>query len=448
MKRVINLYFSAIAPSDVRALLWAWLRSVVRAPTARRTVLEQRIKRDLQAAGVFLFGSARSALFAYLETAGIGPGDQVVVTGFTCLAVPLAVVATGAEPIYVDINPQILNADPSLVRSKMGPRVRAVIIQHTFGCPSSVDEIVREARERGILTIEDCALATGSSRKGRPMGTFGDAAVFSLELSKTITTGWGGILVLHDKGLQNAARRYYDSVAEPSPLRVGRMVLQTGLSGLLYDPRWYHACRYLLAGLFKTGIFRPSTPPEELNAVIGADFIHRLSGPQATLALRLWDRLPDITSRIDVIREKLCAGLRDNGYEPLAQPASGDVSRGHRIPFLVADRSAAVAWFAKAGIELGTWFDAPVSPMPQRPELFHYRPGECPQAEWISRHIVNLPAHVRLTDRDLNSILETLGRYRAMHPADADVQQRQHQTADARLSEASVNRGTSGGVQI
>jgi perosamine synthetase len=441
---MLNLYFSALGASDACALVRAWLLALAGSPGRRRALLEHRITNDLQSTDVLLFGSARSALFACLKSAGIGKGDQVLVTGFTCLAVPLAVVATGGEPVYVDIDPQTLNAAPSLVRSRMGSRVKAVIIQHTFGCPAMVEEIVRDARERGIVAVEDCALAIGSSKYGRPVGTFGDAAVFSLELSKTITTGWGGLLVLHDERLQKAARLYYESVREPSPLRVARMVVQTAFSALMYHPRWFHACRYLIAALFKVGIFRPSTPPEELNAAVGTEFVHRLSGSQAILAARQWDRLPAITSRIDVIRAKLCAGLRHHGYEPLAQPARGDVSRGHRIAFLVSDKTAAVRWFAKAGIELGTWFDAPVSPMPEKPERFYYRLGECPQAEWISRHIVNLPAHVRLTDGDVTWILETLGHYRALHPADANVQTRGVQTPESALGEAN----TTGMVQV
>lgn len=370
---------------------------------------------------VLLFGSARSALFACLESAGIGPGDQVIVTGFTCLAVPLAVVATGAEPVYVDIDPRSLNADPSLIRSKIGSRVRALIVQHTFGCPA-ISEVIVEARQRGILTIEDCALAIGSTKNGQPVGMLANAAVFSLELSKTITTGWGGILVVHDEKLKTAVARYYDSVPEPPPLRVAQMIFQTALSGFLYDARWYHACRYIIFALFKSTIFRASTPPEELDATIRADFLHRLSGPQATLGWRLWSRLPQITARIGAVRDKLSAALRECGYESLASPTTSDVSRGHRIPFLVSDRPAAVAWFAAAGIELGTWFDAPISPAPPNRQRFSYDPQLCPHALWISRHVVNLPAHVRLKDGDVKHIIETLRSYRDSHPADAGVQ--------------------------
>jgi len=132
--------------------------------------LEAAVRQHFQSAQVFAFTSGRGALAACLSAAGVGPGDDVLLSSFTCLAVPTAVIAVGARPVYVDIDPRSLNVTPATVTARFTPRVRAVVVQHTLGCVAEIEEIVSAVRQRGILVIEDCALAIGSRKKGSSVG--------------------------------------------------------------------------------------------------------------------------------------------------------------------------------------------------------------------------------------------------------------------------------------
>ena len=139
------------------------------------------------------FSKGRVALYALLRAAGIGPGDEVVLPGFTCVVVPAAVGYTGASPVYHDIDSRTFNGDPALAAAAIGPRTRALIVQHTFGLPADLGGLPQLCRERGVVLIEDCAHAIGATRDQRAVGTLGDAAFCSLQWSKPATIGLGGI---------------------------------------------------------------------------------------------------------------------------------------------------------------------------------------------------------------------------------------------------------------
>ena len=179
--RHIGLYYGSLDLSRARVLLRAWFLSPFVSRREIESDLAEAVRSDLGRGEVFAYSSARGALAAALHAAGIGRGDEVILSGFTCLAVPTAVVAVGAKPVYVDVAPASLNTPPAAVLGAMGPRVRAIVLQHTMGSVAEVSAVVEAARSRSIVVIEDCALATGTRRQGLPVGIDADAAIFSME---------------------------------------------------------------------------------------------------------------------------------------------------------------------------------------------------------------------------------------------------------------------------
>ncbi len=154
--------------------------------------------KDTQA---FAFWKGRVALYAILESLGIGPGDEVIVPGFTCVVVPNAVLYRGARPVYVDIEGTSFTMDVSDIAKKITSRTKAIIVQHTYGIPAEMDAIMAIAVRGGIPVIEDCAHALGSTYKDRIVGSIGAAAFFSSQWSKPYTTGMGGMAVSADRSL-------------------------------------------------------------------------------------------------------------------------------------------------------------------------------------------------------------------------------------------------------
>jgi len=151
------------------------------------------------------------ALELALHALGIEAGDEVVVPSRTFIASASSVVMRGAIPIIADVDATSQNITADTIRPLLTARTRAIITVHLAGWPCDMDSILGLARERGIKVIEDCAQAHAATYKGRPVGSFGDAAAFSFCQDKIITTGGeGGMLTTNDDSVWERAKRFRD----------------------------------------------------------------------------------------------------------------------------------------------------------------------------------------------------------------------------------------------
>jgi perosamine synthetase len=154
--------------------------------------------------------SGTTALHLALAAAGIGPGDEVILPTFTMIASPNAVGYVGATPVLVDTDPETWNLDLDLVRNRIGPRTRAIMVMHTYGHPVDADAIEELARENGLAVIEDAAEAHGATFRGRSAGSLGSVAAFSFYGNKIVTTGEGGMVTTNDEAIASVARELRD----------------------------------------------------------------------------------------------------------------------------------------------------------------------------------------------------------------------------------------------
>ncbi len=146
------------------------------------------------------------ALEIALEAAGIGPGDEVIVTPRTFVASAGCVAMAGARPVFVDVDRRTQNMSPGAVRAAVTARTRAIIAVHLAGWPCDMDALAVIAREHGLVVIEDCAQAAGASFGGRKVGSLGDIAAFSFCQDKIMTTGGeGGLLTTRDPRIHERA---------------------------------------------------------------------------------------------------------------------------------------------------------------------------------------------------------------------------------------------------
>lgn len=142
--------------------------------------------------------SATSGLYAAIGAAGVGPGDEVIVSPYTMSASAAAALVYGAIPIFVDIDPDIFCITAESIRARITPRTKAVIVVDIFGHPAEFDEIMSVAAEHNLVVIEDAAQAPGATYHGRYAGTLAHMGVFSLNYHKTIHSGEGGVVVTND----------------------------------------------------------------------------------------------------------------------------------------------------------------------------------------------------------------------------------------------------------
>jgi dTDP-4-amino-4,6-dideoxygalactose transaminase len=184
------------------------------------------------AAGVrhaLALNSGTSGLFLALTGLGVGPGDEVIVPGFTFVATISAVVYARARPVLAEID-DTLNLDPADTESRITPRTRAILAVHMLGNPARLGALRAVAARHGLPLIEDCAQAFGATYGGRWVGAHGDVGLYSFNEFKTITCGDGGLLVTDDEALYRRCFAMHDQ--GHSPLRKGIEVGKRPMLGL------------------------------------------------------------------------------------------------------------------------------------------------------------------------------------------------------------------------
>jgi len=162
---------------------------------------EQIFAQRHQAKHCLAVANGTISLEAALRVLGIGPGDEVIVPPYTFIATANAPRLVGATPVFADIEPDTYNLDAAAVEAAIGPKTKAIIPVHFAGHPADLDALLPLAQKHGLAVIEDAAHAHGSTWRGQPIGALGDIGSFSLQASKNLTAGEGGILVTNDDDL-------------------------------------------------------------------------------------------------------------------------------------------------------------------------------------------------------------------------------------------------------
>ena len=158
---------------------------------------ERRYGKYLGVKHVLMTSSGTTALTAALAGLNIGPGDEVIVPAHTYMATAVAVLGVGAIPVIVDVD-ESLTLSPEALQEALGPRTRAVIPVHLWGLPCDMNAIMRIARRRKLLVVEDACQSVGGGYRGKMLGSIGDIGAFSFNYYKNMTCGEGGAVVTND----------------------------------------------------------------------------------------------------------------------------------------------------------------------------------------------------------------------------------------------------------
>src|SRR5215475_610292 len=153
-----------------------------------------------------------------LRALQIGPGDEVILAGYDFIGNFNDVVAVGARPVLIDLDPDNWNLNPELIAEAAGPNTRAVLVSHLHGGVVQMKRVVEIARARGLLIIEDACQAPGALIEGRKAGTWGDAGVISFGGSKLLSAGRGGALLTSSPEIRQRAQVYCNRGNHAYPL--------------------------------------------------------------------------------------------------------------------------------------------------------------------------------------------------------------------------------------
>ncbi len=171
--------------------------------------------------------SGTAALLTCLTALGIGPGDEVIIPGYTFIASISSIIYARAIPVFAEID-ESLTIDPDDIEKKITEKTKAIIPVHMLGNPCDMEKIMEIAKKHKLFVIEDVCQAAGASYKGKKLGSIGDIGAFSLNFFKTISAGDGGIVVTDDGILYERAFGFHDQGHKPS-----RMGVEVGVRSLI-----------------------------------------------------------------------------------------------------------------------------------------------------------------------------------------------------------------------
>ena len=358
----------------------------------------------------FPFWKGRVAIYAVLRALGVGEGDEVLVPGYTCVVAVNPIKYLRATPVYVDIDPHTYNIDPSRIESKITPRTKLIVAQHTYGYPAEMDEILAIANRHGLPVMEDSCLAVGSTYKGRRTGTFGLAAVWSGQWNKTFTTGIGGLATTNDRELAGKIGALCERELRPAPRKASLVLaLQRQVHRALVFPRTTALIQSVFRWMVSKKLLVGSSSTAECRLEYEPGFFMGMGAGQGRVGLRELRRLD-----ANVAHRRRMTGVYDRLLAERRWPARWVPSCVDpvlvRYPVRVAGKEALVVAAHGHGVELGTWFESPVHQATISLDRYDYYPGMCPQAEKAAREAVNLPTHRRANDRVAHRTVEFLCR--------------------------------------
>ena len=321
------------------------------------------------------------ALMLALWGLDIGPGDEVITTPFTFAATVEAIVMRGATPVFVDIDANSYNIDPTLIEKAITKKTKAIMPVHLYGLPSHMEPICEIAKRHGLKVIEDNAQGIGATYKGQPTGSFGDVACTSFYPTKNLgAAGDAGMIVSKDEKAaerirairaHGMRRRYYhDELGVNS--RLDELQAATLVVKLPYLKQWNDR-RAHLASIYDAnldhcpGVITPSVSLAG-GARNGARETVKHVYHQYTIRVLAPDQAPTLDN---VNREKLIARLTERGIGSMCY---------YPVPLHVQ----------KAFENLG------------------YKMGDFPISEQLSREVLSLPMYPELTDEQVEIVGKTI----------------------------------------
>ena len=217
-----HVRWPVITASDREAIARVLDRGVLWGPNAPEVGhLQEEWANYVGTRHCLLVNSGTAALHCALVACGVGPGDEVVVPAFSFVATAMAVIHAGAVPVFCDIDPELHSIDTRLIEERLTERTRAVLPVHVHGLPADMEELRTICRGHGLAVVEDACQGHGALYRGVRVGALGDAGAFSLNGSKLLAAGEGGLLVSNDDDAFVAARRLAifgeDTPPLPSP---------------------------------------------------------------------------------------------------------------------------------------------------------------------------------------------------------------------------------------
>lgn len=328
-------------------------------------------------AHVAAVNSCTAALHVSMVAAELEPGSEVITTPLTFCATVNAIVHAGLTPVLADVDPVTQCIDPAAIEAAITPRTRAILPVHFAGRPCDMDAILAIAQKHGLLVIEDCAHAIETEYKGRKAGTFGDFGCFSFYATKNVATGEGGMILGRDERLIARAK-----------------VLA-------------------LHGMSKDAWHRFGDKGYKHYQVVDVGFKYNMMDLQAAIGLHQLARVEANWRKRQVIWQQYTKAFADLPLGLPAPPEPGTRHAHHLYTVSINEAHSGVSrdvfLDAMNARRIGTgvhYLSLPEHPVYQ--QRFGWRPEQWPHAARIGRETVSLPLSPKLSDVEVERIIEAV----------------------------------------
>jgi len=354
-------------------------------PGGKVQEFEQAVAAAYGAKHATMVTSGTAALHTALAALGVSEGDEVITTPMTDIGTVAAILALHAIPVFADIDMETRLISPESARARITDRTRVVITVHMSGMPCEMDTFLALGEEMGVKILEDCAQSHGGKYRGRFLGTIGDAAGYSMNESKQVSTGDGGYVVTND-----------DETARIAGLFRDKTYLRDRTLGRGEQPILFFAMNY-----------RPTC----LQAAVGIAQLRRL---------------PEAVARRDEIVKRYYAELSDLPHLDLPRVVDGGEASWWPLPVRYTGGEPTRTEMAKVLRAEGVRIDTAMSAVNNilRTELIQkrkyypltdavpgfwqdtvYDPDSCPNVDELQRTTLRLPVDQRYTDQDIDETI-------------------------------------------
>ena len=338
---------------------------------------EQRFAEYIGVKHALAVSSCTAALHLSLIAAGVGEDDEVITTPYTFTATAEAIGYTGAKPVFVDIEPETLNIDASVIDESITPETKAIIPVHIAGLPCDMDRLLQICLKHDLVLIDDAAHAMPSDYKGHRIGSIGDLSAFSFYANKNLATGEGGMVTTNSDRYATAIKRmFYHGMSKDSWAR--RQEQST----------WYYE---VVSQGYKYNM-------TDIQASMGLCQLMKIEKQREIRCRYAEIYTSELSELPNVITPQAHAASRHAWHLYIIQLRTSKLKIG-RDEFIKAMR--------KANIECGVHY-IPLNLFPFYQQRYGYKEGDFPRAESAFKRVVSLPMYPGLTKEDIHAVIGTI----------------------------------------
>lgn len=354
----------------------------------------------------FTFDSARSAFYVYLKSLELPEDSEVILPAFSCMVIANSVIWAGLKPVLVDCNKEDYNYDFIDLQKKVTDKTRVVLVQHSFGFPEDLGGVRAIVGEK-VLIVEDLAHSLGGfDKNGKKLGSLADASIITFGIEKVISGVRGGMLIVRNNDELAEKIKKTQSNLQDFPKKKTFIALLNPILWSIITPVYYFGFgKFTLGRLIVyvshlLGVFgimienceykqcKPNWLPSKISPVL------------SELALNQYLKLEMFnTHRFEIANQYILElGLKNVKFNSVFL----------RFPLRVNNRAKVIELTKKNGIVLGDWYKTILYAPKEALGPLGYVLGSCPNAETLSKDIINLPTHIKVSKEDALKIAQII----------------------------------------